>query len=92
MSHFIYILKCADNTLYTGYTTDVAKRLKEHNGEGSTKTVRLAGAKYTKPRRPVQVVHTESFQSRSEAMQREYAIKQLSRVEKIILIKNKNID
>lgn len=81
-THFIYILQCADNTLYTGYTTDIEKRMIEHNGEGSTKAARSAGAKYTRGRRPVELVYQESFTTRSEALQREYAIKQLSRLEK----------
>lgn len=84
--HFVYILKCADTSLYTGYTTDFEKRLREHNGEGATKTAQFAGAKYTRPRRPVSLVHLESFSTRSEAMQREYAVKQLSRKQKLQLI------
>jgi putative endonuclease len=86
MSHFIYILRCADETLYTGYTTSIEKRLEEHNGEGSTKKARSAGSKYTRPRRPVKMVYNESYATRSEAMQREYAIKQLTREEKLQLI------
>ena len=80
MSHFVYIITCADGTLYTGYATDVAKRLAEHNGEGVA--ARFAGAKYTRGRRPVTLVHVEEYETRSEAMRREYAIKQLSRIEK----------
>lgn len=89
MSHYIYILLCADDSLYTGYTTDISKRLQEHNGDGNTKTARSAGAKYTRPRRPVQMVYNELYETRSEAMQREYAIKQMKRLEKLQLIKNK---
>jgi putative endonuclease len=84
--HAIYILKCADGTLYTGYTTDVTKRISEHNGEGATQSARSAGAKYTRGRRPVKLVYNESFSTRSAALQREYAIKQLSRLEKQQLI------
>jgi putative endonuclease len=78
MSHHVYVLECADDSLYTGYTTDVKRRVDEHNaGEG---------AKYTRGRTPVSLVHTERFESRSAAMSREYAIKQLSRREKERLI------
>lgn len=91
MSHFIYILQCADDSLYTGYTTDIQKRLEEHNGTGDTKRARSAGAKYTRPRRPVEMVYNELYDTRSDAMQREYAIKQLTRSEKLQLIQsNKN--
>jgi putative endonuclease len=72
--HYVYILRCADDTLYTGYTTDVERRVAEHDsGEG---------AKYTRGRTPVELVHVESYGSRSAAMSREYEIKQLSRSEK----------
>lgn len=87
--HYIYIIQCADGTLYTGYTTDIKKRLAEHNGEGGTVSARSAGAKYTRGRRPVMIVYQEQFSTRSEAMQREYAIKQLSRLEKKTLIDQK---
>jgi putative endonuclease len=69
--HFVYIVECSDDTYYTGYTTDVGRRVDEHN-DGK-------GAKYTRGRRPVELVHVESFGSQSEAMQREHAIKQLAR-------------
>jgi putative endonuclease len=76
--HFVYVLRCADDTLYTGYTTDVRRRVREHDaGEG---------AKYTRGRTPVELVHVEAFDSRSAAMSREYAIKQLSRAEKERLV------
>ncbi|MCA9357083.1 GIY-YIG nuclease family protein [Candidatus Nomurabacteria bacterium] len=84
--HFIYILRCVDGTLYTGYTTNLDKRIVEHNGGGNTKAERSAGAKYTRPRRPVELVHSEEFASRSEAMQREYAIKQLTKTQKEVLL------
>lgn len=89
MAHFVYVIKCADNTLYTGYTTDIEKRIIEHNGEGITATAQSAGARYTRGRRPVELVYSEKFVTRSEAMQREYAIKQLSRLEKNTLIGEK---
>ncbi|QLG60731.1 GIY-YIG nuclease family protein [Halorarum salinum] len=76
--HFVYVLECADGSLYTGYTTDVDRRVAEHDaGEG---------AKYTRGRTPVELVHVEAFGSRSAAMSREHAVKQLSRVEKERLV------
>lgn len=72
--HYVYVLECADETLYTGYTTDVDRRLAEHEAGD--------GAKYTRGRTPVELVHVESYATRSEAMSREYEIKQLSRTEK----------
>jgi len=79
--YYVYIVECADDTLYCGYTTDVTERVKTHNG----KTKKVA-AKYTKARRPVQLVYQESFATRSEAMKREAAIKQLTRPQKQQLI------
>ena len=79
-NYYIYILECADNTLYTGYTNDLENRLKAHN-EGK-------GAKYTKSRLPVKLVYSESFDDKKEAMSREWFIKhRLTREEKIELIK-----
>jgi putative endonuclease len=76
--HYVYVLRCADDTLYTGYTTDPARRTAEHDaGEG---------AKYTRGRTPVELVHVERFDTKSGAMSREYAIKQLSRGEKERLV------
>ena len=77
MAHFVYIVQCVDDTLYTGYATDVQKRVAEHNGT-STKP----GARYTRGRRPVRLVYQEKFPTRSAALKWEYAIKQLSRGEK----------
>ena len=77
--NYVYILECSDGTFYTGWTNDLEKRLKAHN-EGK-------GAKYTKARRPVKIVYHEVFSTKREAMSREWAIKQLSRNEKIMLIK-----
>ncbi|XHE63139.1 GIY-YIG nuclease family protein [Arcobacter sp. KX21116] len=79
MSYFIYMLECCDGSLYTGITTDVIKRLDEHNS--STK-----GAKYTKARRPVKLVYEEASNDRSSASKREYAIKKLTRIKKLQLI------
>jgi putative endonuclease len=84
--HFVYILKCADKTLYTGYAKDLKKRLSEHNGKS-----KVEGAKYTRSRRPVKLMYQEVFESRSDAQQREYAIKQLSRPQKLQLIKDKKL-
>ncbi|WP_226011226.1 GIY-YIG nuclease family protein [Halomicrobium salinisoli] len=76
--HYVYVLRCADDTLYTGYTTDVERRVAEHDaGEG---------AKYTRGRTPVELVHVESFDERGAAMSREHEIKQCSRTEKERLI------
>ncbi|GEM_PF-262267 len=76
--HHVYVLACSDGSLYTGYTTDVRRRLAEHN-EGR-------GAKYTRGRTPVTLRYVESFHSRSAAMSREHAIKSLTRAEKVALI------
>ncbi len=73
---FVYILRCADNSLYTGVTTDVNKRLDQHNG------IDKNGAKYTRSRQPVKLVYQESSISRSEASKREYTIKCLKKSEK----------
>ncbi len=79
MSYFVYILRCADATLYTGITTDIKRRVEEHNSSQK-------GAKYTKLRRPVELVYSEESENRSTALKREYAIKKLSRAEKLELI------
>lgn len=75
---YVYILKCADDTLYTGITTDVNRRLNEHN--------KGTGAKYTKTRRPVVLMAVSEASNRSEASKEEYRIKQLTRKEKLLLI------
>lgn len=76
--NYVYILKCSDNTLYTGWTTNLEKRLKVHNSG--------KGAKYTRVRLPVEIVYFEEFEDKKDAMKKEYAIKQLSRQEKLKLI------
>ena len=76
--NYTYLLECADKTLYCGWTNDLEKRLHAHNAG--------LGAKYTKSRRPVTLIYYEEFQTKQEAMQREYAIKRLSRKEKERLI------
>ena len=80
IKHYVYILKCADDTLYTGWTTDVKKRVETHNSG--------KGAKYTRARLPVELVYTEEFDDKVEAQKREYAIKQLARAEKESLIES----
>ena len=77
---FVYILRCADNTLYTGITTDVDKRIDQHNGLDKN------GAKYTRNRQPVRLVYKEPSISRSDASKREYAIKNLRKSQKESLV------
>ena len=76
---YVYILCCSDGTLYTGWTTDVVRRLKAHNAG-------KAGAKYTRSRRPVKLVYAEEQPGMSEALKREAAVKKLTRQEKLTLI------
>ena len=76
--HYVYILKCKDSSLYTGWTTDIEKRLKAHNSG--------KGAKYTKSRKPVELVYKEEFDNKSDALRREAAIKSLTRKQKLALI------
>lgn len=78
-SWYVYIVRCGDNTLYTGISTDPSARLTEHNSGQN-------GAKYTRARRPVILVYTEQAESRSAALKREIAIKRLSRQAKLSLI------
>jgi putative endonuclease len=80
--YFLYILQCSDNTFYTGITTNLDRRTKEHNQS-------KLGAKYTKVRRPVKLVYSKEFINRSTALIEEFKIKSLSRAQKIVLIKNK---
>ena len=72
--HFVYIIECSDGSFYTGYTTDLERRVEEHNSG--------QGAKYTRGRTPVKLIYNESFTSRSSAQKREYQIKQLPRRKK----------
>lgn len=74
MKHYAYIVECADGTYYCGYTNDLEKRIETHN--------RGKGAKYTKPRLPVVLVYYEEFDSKEEAMSREWHLKQLSHAQK----------
>lgn len=77
-NNYVYILKCKDNSFYTGWTTDLSKRIQRHNLE--------LGAKYTRSRRPVELIYFETFENKSEALKREYQIKQLTRKQKEKLI------
>ena len=76
---FVYLLRCSDGTLYCGWTTDIKRRLEAHNSG-------KRGAKYTRTRRPVELVYFEELENKNSAMKREYEIKQLSRAEKLRLI------
>lgn len=77
--HYVYIVECADGSYYTGYATDVERRVAEHDaGEG---------ANYTRPRTPVELVHAESYGTKSAAMSREYEIKQFTRRRKERLVR-----
>lgn len=80
-NHYVYILLCNDHTYYTGYTTDVARRLKMHEAG--------KGAKYTRGRSPLQLVYVEQCCSKSTALKREYEIKQMTRLDKERLIAKK---
>ena len=76
--NYVYIVKCKDESLCTGWTNDINKRLEAHNSG--------KGAKYTRGRAPVTLVHLETFESKEDALRREHEIKKLSRVEKWDLI------
>jgi putative endonuclease len=77
-NHFVYVVECSDGSFYTGYTTDVQRRVEEHD--------RGRGGKYTRGRTPVELRHVERFDSRSAALSREHEIKSLSRAEKERLV------
>ncbi len=85
MGWSVYMLRCADETIYTGVTTDLERRVREHNGE-----VKGKGAKYTAVRQPVVLVYSESCSNRSAAQMREYTLRSSSRIEKLRLIKQKS--
>ena len=72
----VYILECADKSFYTGVTSDIQKRLRQHNG------LERGGAKYTRSHRPVRLVYLEKFQTRKEACKREFEIKSLTHEQK----------
>lgn len=82
LKNFVYILKCKDGTLYTGWTNDLNRRVAAHNAG--------QGAKYTKSRRPVELLYFEELSSKSEALKREAAIKKMSRSEKLRMISKEN--
>ena len=79
MSWFLYVVQCSDGSLYTGVTTDIERRLREHNGS-------KRGAKYTRSRRPVKLVYSRLCHDKREAMREEYQFKSLSRKQKLKLI------
>lgn len=79
---YVYILICSDETLYTGFTFDLEKRISEHNFWKNA-------AKYTKSRRPVKLVYFEELENKSQALKREREIKKLSRKQKLLLIEEK---
>lgn len=81
MAYYVYLVECADSTLYCGYTTDLERRIEEHNSSDK-------GAKYTKGRRPVKLVYSEKHKNLSDVLKREHQIKSLSRKNKIRLIKS----
>lgn len=79
--NYMYILRCSDDTLYTGWTNNLEKRLKAHNSK--------KGAKYTKNRLPAELVYYEEFETKQEAMSREWYVKRLSRSNKLKLIEKR---
>jgi len=81
-SWYVYFLRCADNSLYAGITTDLSRRLDEHNFS------KKLAAKYTRVRRPVSLVYCEEFLSRSEATRKEYQLKKLTKAKKETLVAN----
>ncbi|MHA1221493.1 MAG: GIY-YIG nuclease family protein [Candidatus Heimdallarchaeota archaeon] len=80
MKYFVYMVTCADGTIYTGYTKDLLKRIDQHNAGKQ-------GSKYTSTRRPVKLSFVEIYSSQSEAMKRELELKTFSRVRKLTMIK-----
>lgn len=79
MNYFVYIIKCSDNSLYTGIATSLEKRIKQHDGKLK------GGAKYTRGKGPVKLIYSEEFKTRSQALKREAEIKKLKREEKLLL-------
>ncbi len=77
--YYVYMLSCADDTLYTGITTELTRRIEEHNASKK-------GAKYTRARRPVSLLYSEKYPDKSTASKREYQIKKMSRASKLLLI------
>jgi len=83
MSHHFYVVKCGDGSLYAGYTNDLKKRMGVHNAG--------KGAKYTRARLPVTLIHYESFETKQEAMRAEYAFKQLPRQKKEVYLQKRGV-
>jgi putative endonuclease len=79
--HFVYLLRCADHSLYCGITADLQRRVQQHNGELA------GGAKYTRAKRPAKLVYFEVCKNRSKALKREYEIKQMRKKEKEDLVR-----
>lgn len=77
---YVYMVECADKTLYSGITTDLERRIQEHNDS-------VKGARYTRAKRPVTLVYSEQLPDRSTASKREYELKQLSREDKLTLVR-----
>ena len=84
MSFYVYILRCADGTLYTGYTDDPERRARVHNAG--------KGAKYTRSRLPVELVYREALEDKSAALRREREIKKLTRAQKLALLTAQNLE
>jgi putative endonuclease len=84
MPYFVYIVQCSDQTYYTGITTDISRRIDEHNNSDK-------GAKYTRARRPVTLIYQESCEDKSSALKRERAIKKFRREQKEALIFKKKL-
>lgn len=82
--YYVYLVKCADGTLYTGITVDLQRRLTEHNTSSR-------GAKYTRTRRPVKLVYSKRFRNRSNASKAEAKIKNISRMNKLQMISSKQM-
>lgn len=83
MPYFFYILRCVDNSLYCGTTTDLAKRIKEHN------LVNSKGAKYTRAKRPVKLVYSKKYRMKKTALRREVEVKKWPKSQKERLVKGK---
>jgi putative endonuclease len=79
--HYLYLLRCSDNSLYCGQTKDLKRRVKEHNSDD------VRSAKYTKSRRPVKLVYFEKFKTINEVLKREFEIKKLTKAKKEALVK-----
>ncbi|WP_019131668.1 GIY-YIG nuclease family protein [Peptoniphilus obesi] len=84
MNFYVYILECSDKSLYTGYTVDIKHRIKMHNQKKASK--------YTRGRVPVKLKYFETYDNKSDALKREYSIKQLTRDQKLDLINSKDLN